>query len=296
MSTDPAPPEFVSVINNFITNVKNTFPEYSPIINKWCMNMDTLWVFCKKKYPPRRLDILSKNSELFDETSDIDTEFLPHIHFKNLWQYEDISETTKDAIWGYLKLTLLSVDTDDIDLDEAFNQVQELFKSTSELKSTSEDPSTEPLDIDTSKSSSPESSSSTPLQNPLDGMFSGVLGDIAKDLAEDMMSSPDFSLDGVSSIEDAMKHIFSNPSKMTSLFKSVSEKLDTKMSSGELSNTDIMRETSMLMNKIKDVPGMAEGLGGLFEGAASNLAGGGGGRPMTKQEKIKERLRKKLKK
>jgi hypothetical protein len=83
---------------------------------------------------------------------------------------------------------------------------------------------------------------------------------------------------------------------MTHLFKSVSDKLDTKMSSGELSNTDIMRETSMLMSKIKDVPGMAEGLGGLFGEAASNLGGGGGGRPMTKQEKIKDRLRKKLKK
>jgi hypothetical protein len=290
MSTDSAPPEFISVINNFITNVKNTFPEYLAIINKWCVNMDTLWVFCKKKYPPRRSDILSKNVDMFEDVSDVDTEFLPHIHFKNLWQYEGISDTTKDAIWGYLKLTLLSVGTEDIDLDEAFNQVQELFKSTGE------DPTPIPIHIGSSDVCDPDPS--PPSSNPLDGMFGGVLGDIAKDLAEDMMASPDFSLDGVSNIEDAMKQIFSNPSKMTNLFKSVSEKLDHKMSSGELSNTDIMRETTMLMSKIKDVPGMAEGFGGLFgDGLHSGSGGGGGsGRPMTKQEKIKERLRKKIKK
>jgi hypothetical protein len=140
--------------------------------------------------------------------------------------------------------------------------------------------------------------SSTPsppeIPSPLDGMFGGVLGDIAKDLAEDMMSSPDFSLDGVSSVEDAMKNIFSNPSRMTNLFKSVSEKLDHKITSGEVSNTDIMRETTMLMGKLKDMPGMTEGLGGLFGNAEEPRENKS--KPMTTKEQIKERLRKKAKK
>ena len=290
MSEEVIPTEFVTVINNFISNISNTFPEYLSIIHKWCGDMNKLWVFCKKKYPPKRAYILSKNVYMFDELSEVDTEFLPHIHFKNIWQYEGISESTKDAIWGYLKLTLLSVDTDQIDLDEVFNQVQELFKYSSEQSEhevVNTDPEDDSLHAD------------TPLEmpTPLDGMFGGVLGDIAKDLAEDMMSNPDFSMDGISSVEDAMKNIFSNPSRMTQLFKTVSEKLDNKLTSGEVSNSDIMRETTNLMSKLKDMPGIPEGMSGLFGKSGDTPSDSGvRNRPTTTKEQIKERLRKKVKK
>lgn len=37
---------------------------------------------------------------MFKEDSTIDTEFLPHIYFKNLWQF-DITQKTRDVIWKY---------------------------------------------------------------------------------------------------------------------------------------------------------------------------------------------------
>ena len=271
MTTIP-PAEFITVMTNFIDNVKNTFPEYVGILTKWCSNMEILWAFCKKKYLPRREDILSKNTDIFEDSSEVDTEFLPHIHFKNIWQDDGLSETNKDAIWGYLKLTLLSVDSENIDLDEAFDQVQELFKNVAVNECPSE------VDVPSETPTLPDLSS-------MEGIFGGVLGNIAKDLAEDMVSNPDFSLEGINNVEDAMKRVFSDPSKLTHIFTSVSEKIDSKLTSGELNNADIMRETTTLMSKMKDIPGMADGLSGLF--GNSNNTGGGGARNSNLSNKDK---------
>ena len=126
------PEEFSKVIRDFVNDMKVTFPEYTPIINKWwkdannfvdikddeerkkaleqseSANNKFLFNFCKKKYPPRFFEILYQNEEIFKEDTSIDTEFLPHIHFKDLWQF-DITEKTREAIWKYLQLILFSI-------------------------------------------------------------------------------------------------------------------------------------------------------------------------------------------
>jgi len=292
-SIDLPTPEFIKVMTNFTENVQNTFPEYTSIINKWCSDMNNLWVFCKKKYIPLSEDILSKNVTIFEEDSKTDTEFLPHIHFKHLWGDEGLSESTKDAIWGYLRLTLLAVDTTQIDLDECIQQVQELFKL-------------QTLDDDSDTSSAQTESSSNKPVNDIDSdipepdaippIFNGVLGSIAKDLAQDMLSDNEYLSSGDSNIEDTMKRLFANPTALTSMFKKVSDKLDQKVSSGELSNTDIMRETSTLLSQMKNIPGLNK-FGDMFS-SMSESAGARStesrGVTKTKTDMIKDRLRKKL--
>jgi len=107
------------------------------------------------------------------------------------------------------------------------------------------------------------------------------------------------------------------------MVKSVSDKLDSRMKSGELNKTDLMKEASEMMNKMKDMPGMPNiqemlskmGMGGANGGGMpdlNDLAGLAGlaglGRNtklntnamqqkldrMTKQEAMKDRMRKKL--
>jgi hypothetical protein len=66
------PPEFNKVINDFISDILITFPEYSGIIAKWwnrdssseeSQTKETLFVFrhCVKVFPERFFDILYKN-------------------------------------------------------------------------------------------------------------------------------------------------------------------------------------------------------------------------------------------
>ena len=101
------PDEFIKVTKDFINDLITTFPEYKVFIDKWWSTeeneqtketMETLFEFCKKKFPPRFFDILYQNEDIFNEDSETDTECLPKIHFKNLWQC-DISQTTRETIW-----------------------------------------------------------------------------------------------------------------------------------------------------------------------------------------------------
>jgi len=273
-------PEFTSVMSNFIDNVQNTFPEYTSIIQKWCTDMSKLWVFCKKKYIPNKGNILSKNVDIFDEHSTHDTEFLPHIHFKNLWQYDGITEHTKDAIWGYLRLTLVSIDDTQIDLDECLVQVQELFSKQSTVPI-----EPVPSEVDTV----PEPPTDI---GELDNLFGGVLGTIAKDLATDMLNNPEYNCTDAGSVQEAMSNLFSNPSKIATIFKKVSDKLDQKMSSGEIDNSDILRETNSLFTKMQGMPGLKDS--NIFKDISKHLD------PVDKtsrgKENIKDRLRKKAKK
>ena len=113
------PDEFYKIINDFITDILTTFPEYSGIVSRWwnrdeiemeAKEAECLVVFrhCIKVFPERFFDILYKNTEIFSETSEENTEFLPGIVFKLIWSY-NISDTTRETIWKYLQLILFSV-------------------------------------------------------------------------------------------------------------------------------------------------------------------------------------------
>ena len=114
------PDEFYKIINDFTNDIITTFPEYSGLISKWwnrptdnseqAKKKEILFVFrhCVRIFPERFFDILYKNNEIFLETSEVNTEFLPGIVFKQLWSC-DISDNTRETVWKYLQLILFSV-------------------------------------------------------------------------------------------------------------------------------------------------------------------------------------------
>ena len=139
------PTEFNKIIKDLSNDLSITFPEYAPFIEKWWVNskyenpVQYLYEFCLKKMPPRFFDILYKNADMFSETSDLDTEFLPNIHFRNLWQC-DISDSTRETIWRYLQLILFAI-VGTMDSSDAFGETIKMFKSVEEndLKNTLEE-------------------------------------------------------------------------------------------------------------------------------------------------------------
>lgn len=125
----------------------------------------------------------------------------------------------------------------------------------------------------------------------LDNLFGGVLGNIAKDLATDMLNNPEYNCTNAGSVQEAMSNLFSNPSKIASIFKTVSDKLDQKMSSGEIDSSDILRETNSLFTKMQGMPGLKDS--NIFKDISKHLDVD---RNYRGKENIKERLRKKAKK
>ena len=313
------PVEFTKVIKDFVNDIKSTFPEYSPIINKWWKdpsNFDyieedemrikaveesqtsstkILFTFCKKKYPLRFFEILYQNDDIFKEDSTSDTEFLPHIHFKDLWQF-DITDKTRETIWKYLQLILFSI-INTIDNKDAFGDTAKMFEAINDgdFKNKLEETLSKMQEI-FNKSEDSETSddgsnfgpkiNSEDIPNPADlhehisGILEGKLGKLAKEIAEETAENLDLGIDmdGSGDMKDILNKLVKNPTKLMGLVKNVGEKLDTRIKSGEIKESELIAEATEIMNKMKNMPGMdgiqsmlsKMGMGGLGKGGKVN--------------------------
>ena len=147
------------------------------------------------------------------------------------------------------------------------------------------------------------------LQDHLNSLMGGKIGQLAQEIANDTAKDLNIDPENISSVDDVFAKLFKNPGKLMGMIKKVSSKLDDKLKSGELNETELMKEASELVDKMKNTPGMKNmedmlnkmGLGGL------GGKGGKGGKvnmnlfqSMMKQNikksSQKDRMLKKLKK
>jgi hypothetical protein len=278
------PEEFAKVIKDFVNDMKTTFPEYNPLIEKWWKGPEKfahiqdavereaamkkgqdassqfLFKYCLKKYPPRFFDILNQNNEIFAENSEMDTEFLPFIHFKNLWQ-DDISDGTRQTIWKYLQLILFSV-VGSLKNRDAFGDTAKMFDSINEdeFKSKLADSLDEIKGIFENKTDENGNDLPQPnadqLHDHLSGMFTGKLGELAKEIAEETAGELDFDMGGATDVNGVFQNMFKNPGKLMGLVKNVGSKLESRMKAGDINETDLMKEASEMLSKMKNMPGM----------------------------------------
>jgi len=339
MTEQEIPEEFRKVIKDFVRDIKITFPEYEPFVQKWWKdashfshvenneerevliektennNIKFLFKYCLKRYPPRFFDILYQNVEIFAEDSEVDTEFLPYIHFKNLWQC-DISEKTRETIWKYLQLILFSI-VGSLENKEAFGDTSKLFEAINEeeFKSKLEETLNGMQDIFKEQAPSGESGAKENYPNADDihghisGMMNGKLGQLAKEIAEETAADLNMDMDGATNVEDVFKQLFKNPGKLMGLVKNVGSKLESRMKSGEIKESELIAEASEIMNRMKSMPGMGNmqemlskmgmggmgGLGGLGKGAKLDLNAMEAKLNETmKNAKMKERMKQKM--
>ena len=334
--SDTIPEEFSKVIKDFVKDIKSTFPEVAPLINKWWKDISVftnienieerekahleaetksikfLFKFCQKKFPPRFFEILYQNEEIFKEDSELDTEFLPHIHFKNLWQF-DISQKTRDTIWKYLQLIMFSI-VGSIENKEAFGDTTKLFEAINEddFKSKLEETMKQMSDIfdksegdksEGDKSEGPNKSginmpNAEDIHDHITGMLDGKLGKLAKEIAEETATNLNIEMENITDVKSVFSNLIKNPTKLMGLVKTVGDKLDSRIKSGEIKESELMAEATEIMNKMKDMPGMENiqsmmnkmGLGGKVNmGAMKSQLG-----KNMKMAKMKERMRAKV--
>ena len=144
------PDEFKKVIFEFLSDISNTFPEYKSTLGLFLDSnginisssesdtqkvVDILYEYCSKVYPERFFDILYKNEKLFDkdvsEYANVNTHFLPNIDFSVLWNTEGISGATRETIWKYLQLILMTIITN-VDDRKSFGDAANLFEAINE--------------------------------------------------------------------------------------------------------------------------------------------------------------------
>lgn len=109
------PENLQSVIHDFTVDLTATFPEYAFLWKKWtnpsldARDLGELLEYLAKVFPERFFDILYQNEDIFKPDSDTNTQFLPNVEFKILFNCTDITETTRKAIWKYLQLILMTI-------------------------------------------------------------------------------------------------------------------------------------------------------------------------------------------
>lgn len=300
--------EFTKIISDFVKDILITFPEYGNIISKWWSleegavnDSDYVFKHCVKSFKDHFFNILNKNVEIFVDES-FNTEFLPGIVFKYIWKC-DISDSTRETIWKYLQLILFAIvgelhehtggegadknmfsginETEFKDkLTETFEQMKTLFEN-------------QP-NVGTDSTARPD------LDEHVKQLMKGKLGKLAMEFAQDTVKELDIDLENAKDTTDAFQKIFKNPSNLMNVVKNVGDKLDGKIKSGEIKESEILAEGMELLNNMKNMPGM-ENMQNIF----SAMGMGGGGQKMNhgattsrlqqnlKMAQMRERMRKK---
>ena len=293
-------PEFYKIIEDFISDIHNTFPEYIQITEKWWKVNGTqeekesqckmVFDHCLKIYPMKMFDIFKKNPEIFQE----DIEFLPGINFKEVWV--GISDKSKVAIWNYLLAIIKSLTSSmkvpglNKNIFEQFNEDEMGEKLEETMKNMHKMFQTEPETPD--------------FENHIKGITTGKIGKLAFELAEETAKSLNID-ENMTSTQDIFSNFMKNPGKMMDIVKNMGAMLDEKMNNGEIDENEIMNEGIEMINKMKDIPGFGDisklfgNLENMMPKDLSNAQKGAVNTKLkqeTKLTKIKERMNRKREK
>lgn len=273
-------PEYAECIETYVIDAISIEDTENEHMNRFVAHV-------QETFPTRFFDILYKNEEIFASDSEVDVNLIPGLDFSKLWKTEGITDTIKETIWKYLQVILFSVINgvnshdsfgDTAKLFEAINQDE--FKSKLEetmhslqdamgnmgdgagLFGNNEDASSENQGDSNTRAN--ESSSSTMPDLPLpeeihdhiNGLLQGNLGKLATEIAEETAQEFDLDMDGVNSVNDVFEKMFRDPGKIMGLVKNIGSKLDTKIKDNDINQSDLMKEATEMMSKMKDMPGM----------------------------------------
>lgn len=322
--------EFFKIIKEFIPNMLETFPEWEDSIpddvrsildidevleERVTENMMNIYEHSKERLPPCFFDILYKNETVFSKTNEEGedlTDFIYGIPFSKLW-VNDISETTKDILWKYLQLLLFTVITD-FDDNNMFGETSKLFESINgdEFKSKLEEAmgdmnsffKKDDVGSKDDEKNAPKfnMNDAEKMHEHINGMMGGKIGMLAKEIADETMDTGAFEFDGItedSNPDDIFKTLFKDPTKLMKMTKNISSKLEDKIKSGELNESELMQEATEMMSHMKDMPGMGN-MSNLFSsfGGKSKMNMGATRNRMnthTRQAQTRDRMREKLK-
>lgn len=258
-------------------------------------NVTILFEHCKRVYPERFFDIIYQNDIIFSPDSDVCVEFLPNTDFRMVWNLSDVSDTTKDHLWKHLQLitfTILgsisrdtpsfgetarlfeAINEDElrVKLEETMAGIHKMFENennndtaTATATTESTETGTEPGPGDESAKSRTGFPSAESIHEHLSGLLDGKIGALAKEIAEETVSELDIDISNESSVGGVFQKLIKNPSKFAGIIKKVGEKLDKKMKSGDIKESELFKEASEFMSKMKSSGGKGAGGGGMAD-------------------------------
>ncbi len=309
------PENFKKVITDFISSFLTAFPEYTDgLYSNLCIPTHAaeeigdeantkLYEHCKTVYPERFFDILYQNDHIFSPDSavsnDVSVDFLPGIDFRLVWNLSDITDTTKEHIWKHLQLITFTIVCSMSKGNLTFGDTAKMFEAIYEeelrvkleetmanLQSVFETGATDDAGANPNSDATPPppfASDALPdaesMHEHLSGLLGGKIGTLAKEIAKETVSELNIDVSEETSVSGVFQKLMKNPGKLAGIIKKVGEKLDKKMKSGDIKESELFKEASEFMNKMKAGGGKGKGgMGGMGDLAqilkSMNLGGG----------------------
>lgn len=129
------------------------------------------------------------------------------------------------------------------------------------------------------------------LQNHISGLLDGKLGRLAHEIAAETAEELNVDMEGATNVGEVFQKLFKNPGKLMNMVKNVGSKLDEKLKSGEIKESELMKEASELMEKMKNMPGMKNMDNILSKMGIPGVAGAGKVNVNAMQSRMKQNIR-----
>ena len=283
---------FNKTVGDLVDELKGTFPELKESLDERYASAvapdDTSlmdWFIANAQ--PHFLDITTKNETVFRENDA--TFLLPDINFSQLWKCQ-ITKANKTAIWKYLHVMLLLVshyqlNTHDFEktfsqwnemldgqkqgemneeqlhqMKEHADQVMKLMQSlTGEDKDNDKEDSDDD-DVDTHEAGGTTEEKAKRFEEQLkedpfiQQLENSKIARFAKELSSEIdVSSLGISSDAnIDSFQDVFGTIGKNPEKLLGLVKSVGDKIQNKLTTGDLNQSELVEEAHTLVKSMQD--------------------------------------------
>ena len=305
--------ECLKIVKDFYKDVLTVFPEYKDKLEDYEIEFlmedkhgEKLYEYCLETFPQHFFNILYQNVDIFKENEDL--YFLPSINFVEIWKDKEISEKTRETIWKYLQLILFSV-SKNVNSQESFGDTAKLFEAINEdelkkkLEETMKDMegwfnSGEMFgDISMNNIMDPSNINlndlpdAEDLQNHISGLLDGKLGRLAHEIAAETAEELNVDMEGATNVGEVFQKLFKNPGKLMNMVKNVGSKLDEKLKSGEIKESELMKEASELMEKMKNMPGMKNMDSLLSKMGIPGVSGAGKVNVNAMQARMKQNIR-----
>ena len=307
--------ECLKIVKDFYRDVLTVFPEYKDKLKDFEIefltegaNGEKLYEYCLSTYPQHFFNILYQNEDIFKDNKTLN--FLPSINFVEIWKDEEISEKTRETIWKYLQLILFSV-SKHVNSQESFGDTAKLFEAINEdelknkLEETMKDMEgwfnsgemfgdislnnvMDPSNVNINLNDLPDAED---LQNHISGLLDGKLGRLAHEIAAETAEELNVDMEGATNVGEVFQKLFKNPGKLMNMVKNVGSKLDQKLKSGEIKESELMKEASELMEKMKNMPGMKNMDSLLSKMGIPGVAGAGKVNVNAMQARMKQNIR-----
>ena len=210
--------EVVGSMNDIFDSSKNAVPDFKNMMEKMSENMDLSGAFGEEF--ANMMEQMDMSGGFTGDFNDI---------MKNMTENMDISGTFNDDFLNMMKNMSEQMDMSGNGEDMSGN-----FFNGKDIPD-------------------PEN-----IHEHLNSLMGGKIGKLAKEIADETANELDMDGENMNSVTDVFSKLFKNPGKLMGMIKKVSSKLDEKLKSGEIKESELMKEASDLVNKMKNTPGMKD--------------------------------------